>query len=170
MWDSLLTATNGMWLERQTSKLWGICSRVLSQLAFDNDLAQCSIPFQFYLKPRSSTKFTICKSVSVGYRNIQLFGSQQLQTFCKETVCRIKVFRKNLTKFGQNNFCTPQKLPAPTPLFWSKVDIVCQCNLTKIALKRDWRILVGRCAPFLPGLFILWRKCTLDVIFYSHWD
>ena len=33
---------------------------------------------------------------------------QHLQKFCKENVCRIKVFRINLGKFGQNTLCTPK--------------------------------------------------------------
>jgi len=31
MWGSLLIATAGMWMERQTSELWGRCSNVLRQ-------------------------------------------------------------------------------------------------------------------------------------------
>ena len=32
---------------------------------------------------------------------------------CREKVCRIKVLRTYLGKYGQNIFCTPKKLPAP---------------------------------------------------------
>jgi len=41
---------------------------------------------------------------------------QQLQTICREKVCRIKAFRANLEKFGRKILCTPKKSLFPTPM------------------------------------------------------
>jgi len=54
---------------------------------------------------------------------------QQLEKISTGSVCRIKVFRANLGKFGQNILFTPNKLPASTHM--------CCSNLGHCVSKRN---------------------------------
>ena len=89
---------------------------MLSQLASENVLVQASVPFSVGL---FRTNFQVPNFLFSG-----LYGSmeeenimyQQLQKICRENVCRIKVFRVNLGKYGRNILFTPKQLPTPTPV------------------------------------------------------
>jgi len=50
---------------------------------------------------------------------------QQLQKIRRGKVCRIKVFRTNLGKFGQNILFALKKLPDPTPMHHSCCSSIC---------------------------------------------
>jgi len=86
---------------------WGRCSKVLSQLGFGNVLAQSSVLFLSYQKPNFKCQiFCLQASGNLVEDNIIY---QHLKSICRGKVRRIKVFRRNLGKYGQNTFA-PQKI------------------------------------------------------------
>jgi len=104
----LLTATAGMWMERQTSKLWGRCSECRASWLLTKFLHSLAYLFQLgYYEP--NFKYQIFYFQVYGNLVEENMMYKQLQKFCRKKVCRIKVF-------GQNILCTPQKLPVPTSM------------------------------------------------------
>jgi len=66
------------------------------------------------------TKFEVKNFLCSSWRNMvkENIMYQRQQKICREKVCLIKVSWANLGKFGQNIFCTPKKLPAPTRVLY----------------------------------------------------